>query len=92
VGASVLKATETVVGTDGYIKPFDGWTNKFIFPPYNYGLADSCLVNLYHPKSTMVMATAAFGGYDLVMEAYHKALKAGYSFGCFGDVMLILND
>ena len=92
VGASVLKATETVVGTDGFIKPYDGWTNKFIFPPYNYGLADSCIVNLYHPKSTMVMATAAFGGYDLVMDAYNQALKAGYSFGCFGDVMLIMND
>ena len=92
VGASVLKATETVVGTDGYIKPYDGWTNKFIFPPYNYGLADSCLVNLYHPKSTMMMATAAFGGYDLVMDAYHQALKNGFSFGCFGDTMLIVND
>ncbi len=92
VGASVLKATETVVGTDGYIKPYDGWTNNFIFPPYDYGLADSCLVNLYHPKSTMVMATCAFGGYDLVMEAYKQALKAGYNFGCFGDVMLIVND
>lgn len=92
VGASVLKATETVVGTDGYIKPYDGWTNKFIFPPYNYGLADSCLVNLYHPKSTMVMATAAFGGYDLVMDAYQQAQKNGYNFGCFGDTMLIVND
>ena len=92
VGASVLKATETVVGTDGYIKAYDGWTNNFIFPPYNYGLADSCIVNLYHPKSTMMMATCAFGGYDLVMEAYKQALKAGYSFGCFGDVMLIVND
>lgn len=92
IGASVLKATETVVGTDGFIKPYDGWTNKFLFPPYNYGLADSCLVNLYHPKSTMLMATAAFGGYDLVMDAYKQALKAGYNFGCFGDVMLIVND
>lgn len=92
IGASVLKATETVVGTDGFIKPYDGWTNKFIFPPYNYGLADSCLVNLYHPKSTMLMATCAFGGYDVVMEAYKAAQKAGFMFGCFGDVMLIVND
>ncbi len=92
VGASVLKATETVVGTDGFIKPFDGWTNKFIFPPYNYGLADSCIVNLYHPKTPMVMATAAFGGYDIVMDAYKKAMKAGFRVGCFGDVMLIVND
>ncbi|MBR3269445.1 MAG: S-adenosylmethionine:tRNA ribosyltransferase-isomerase, partial [Oscillospiraceae bacterium] len=76
----------------GFIKPYDGWTNKFIFPPYDYGLADSCLVNLYHPKSTMMMATCAFGGYDLVYDAYKQAIKAGYNVGCFGDVMLILND
>ncbi len=92
IGASVLKATETVVGTDGFIKPYDGWTNKFIFPPYDYGLADACLVNLYHPKSVMMMETCAFGGYDLVMEAYKQAVKAGYNFGCFGDVILIVND
>lgn len=92
VGASVAKATESAVGTDGLLKPFNGWTNKFIFPPYEYGLADSMVVNFYHPMSTMIMATAAFGGYDLVMEAYNKAAKNGYKFGCFGDAMLILND
>lgn len=92
VGASVLKATESSVGTDGFLKPYDGWTNKFIFPPYNFGFADSLLVNLYHPQSTMMMATCAFGGYDAVMEGYRQALKAGYNFGCFGDVMLIVND
>lgn len=92
VGASVAKATETAVGTDGLLKPFDGWTNKFIFPHYDYGLADSMVVNFYHPMSTMIMATAAFGGYDLVMEAYKKAVAHGYKFGCFGDAMLILDD
>ena len=92
IGASVLKATETVVGTDGFVKPYDGWTNKFIYPPYSYGLADSCLVNLYQPQSPMMIATCAFGGYDLVMDAYKQAVKAGFNFGCFGDVMLILND
>lgn len=92
VGASVIKATETAVGTDGFLKEFDGWTNNFIFPPYNFGLADSMVVNLYHPESTLVMSTAAFGGYDLVMEAYHMALKNGFMFGCFGDSLLILDD
>ena len=92
VGASVAKATETAVGTDGMLKEYDGWTNKFIFPPYDFGLADSMLVNFYHPYSTLLMETTAFGGYDLFMEAYDKAVKAGYKFGCFGDALLILND
>ncbi len=92
IGTSVVKATESAVGTDGMLKEFDGWTNKFIFPPYDFGLADSMLVNLYHPYSTMLMQTAAFGGYDLVMEAYNMAVKNGYMFGCFGDSLLILND
>ena len=92
VGISTLRATETAVGTDGLLKEFDGWTNKFIFPPYEFGLADSLIANFYHPESTMVMATAAFGGYDLVMEAYQKAVDNGYHFGCYGDAMLILDD
>lgn len=92
IGASVVKATETAVGTDGMLKEYDGWTNKFIFPPYDFGLANSMLVNFYHPYSTLLMETAAFGGYDLVMEAYDKAVKGGYHFGCFGDALLILND
>ena len=92
IGTSVVKATESAVGTDGMLKEFDGWTNKFIFPPYDFGLADSMMANFYHPLSTLLMQTAAFGGYDLVMEAYHKAVKNGYMFGCFGDSLLILND
>ena len=92
VGASVAKATETAVGTDGRLKEFDGWTNKFIFPPYDFGLADNMLVNFYHSESVMLMQTCAFGGYDIVMEAYDLAVKNGYQFGCFGDALLILND
>ena len=92
VGISTARATETAVGTDGLLKEFDGWTNKFIFPPYDYGLADSLITNFYHPESTMMMATAAFGGYDLVIEAYKLALKNGFMFGCYGDAMLIVND
>jgi len=74
------------------LKEYDGWTNKFIFPPYDFGLADALVTNFYHPESTMVMATAAFGGYDLVMEAYKIAIEKGYQFGCYGDAMLILSD
>ena len=92
VGVSTLRATETAVGTDGMLKEFDGWTNKFIFPPYDFGLADSMITNFYHPESTMMMATAAFGGYELVYEAYEKAVKNGFMFGCYGDALLILDD
>ena len=92
VGVTTLRATESAVGTDGMLKEFDGWTNKFIFPPYDFGLANTMIVNFYHPESTMMMATAAFGGYDLIMEAYTKAVDNGYKFGCYGDAMLILDD
>ena len=92
VGISTARATESAVGTDGMLKEFEGWTNKFIFPPYEYGLANAMITNFYHPESTMLMAATAFGGYDLVMEAYKKALKNDYKFGCYGDAMLILDD
>lgn len=92
VGTSVSKATETSVGTDGLLKEYDGWTNKFIFPPYDFGMTNCMVANFYHPLSTLVMNVAAFGGYDLVMDAYQKALDNGYHFGCFGDSMLIMND
>ena len=92
VGTSIVKATETAVGTDGMLKEYDGWTNKFIFPPYDFGLSDCMVANFYHPYSTLLMSTAAFGGYDLVMEAYNLASKNGYKFGCFGDSLLILDD
>ena len=92
VGTSVVKATETAVGTDGLLKQYEGWTNKFIFPPYDFGLSDSMIANFYHPYSTLLMETAAFGGYDLVMEAYDLAVKNGYKFGCYGDALLIVND
>jgi S-adenosylmethionine:tRNA ribosyltransferase-isomerase len=92
VGCSVIKATETAVGTDGLLKEFEGWTNKFIFPPYDFGFADSMVANFYHPESTLLMSTAAFGGYDAVMECYKLAVKNGYKFGCYGDSLLIVND
>ena len=92
VGTSVVKATETAVGTDGMLKEYDGWTNKFIFPPYDFGLSNAMVANFYHPLSTLLMETAAFGGYDAVMECYRLAVEHGYKFGCYGDSLLILND
>jgi S-adenosylmethionine:tRNA ribosyltransferase-isomerase len=92
VGVSTLRATESSVGTDGMLKPFDGWTNKFIFPPYDFGLSNALIANFYHPESTMMMATAAFAGYDITIEAYEKAVEAGYQFGCFGDALLVVDD
>ena len=92
VGVSTTRAAETAVGTDGMLKPFDGWTNKFIFPPYDFGLANAMIANFYHSESTMMMLTAAFGGYDIVYEAYQLAVENGYQFGCFGDALLIVDD
>jgi S-adenosylmethionine:tRNA ribosyltransferase-isomerase len=91
VGTSVAKATETAVGTDGFLKEFDGWTSKFIFPPYEFGLADTMIANFYHPESTLLMSTAAFGGYENVMACYALAVKHGYKFGCYGDSLLIVD-
>ena len=91
VGTSVAKATETAVGTDGLLKEYDGWTSKFIFPPHEYGLADTMIANFYHPESTLLMSTAAFGGYENVMKCYDLAVKNGYMFGCFGDSLLIVD-
>ena len=92
VGVSTMRAVESSVGTDSQLKPFNGWTNKFIFPPYDFQLADSMVANFYHSESTMLMETAAFGGYELIMEAYQKAVENGYKFGCYGDCLLILDD
>ena len=92
VGVSTTRAAESSVGTDGMLKPFNGWTNTFIFPPYDFGFSNSMIANFYHPESTMMMLTAAFGGYDIVYEAYTKAVENGYMFGCYGDALLILDD
>ena len=91
VGTSVMRAIETAVSTDGHLKEFDGWTNKFIFPPYDFSVANSMVTNFHLPLSTLLMLVAAYGGYDLVMEAYHTALKEDYRFGTYGDAMLILD-
>ena len=89
IGASVLKATETAAGPEGILKEFEGWTNKFIFPPYDFNVADSYVVNFQLPLTTMLMMTCAFGGYENVMKAYNKAIKEDYKFGTYGDALLI---
>ena len=90
IGVTVMRALETVVGTEGKIKPYDGWTNKFIFPPYDFTVANSMITNFHLPYSTLIMLTAAFGDYDLIMKAYEVAIKESYKFGVYGDAMLIL--
>jgi len=90
VGTSVMRSVETVVSTDHQLKPNSGWTNKFIFPPYDFNIADAMVTNLHLPQSTLLMMTAAFGGYDRVMELYEEAVKEKYRFGTYGDAMLIL--
>lgn len=90
VGITVLRALESSVTTQNKITPFNGWTNKFIFPPYNFTVPDALVTNFHLPQSTMLMSVAAFGGYDFVMNAYNIALKEGYKFGTYGDAMLII--
>ncbi len=90
VGVTVMRALETVVGTEGKIKSYDGWTNKFIFPPYDFTVANSLITNFHLPYSTLIMLTAAFGDYDLIMKAYELAIEKEYKFGVYGDAMLII--
>lgn len=89
IGNTVIRALETVVGTNGLITPYEGWTNKFIFPPYQFSVADSMVSNFQLPYTTQLMQTCAYGGYETVMHAYNVALKEDYRFGCYGDAMLI---
>ena len=91
VGTTVMRTIETAVGTDGHLKEFEGWTNKFIFPPYDFSVANSMVTNFHLPESTLLMLVAAYGGYELIMKAYDEALKEDYRFGTYGDAMLILD-
>ncbi len=90
VGTTVMKALESAVSTNGMIKEMNGWTNKFIFAPYDFTVADAMVTNFHLPFSTQLMMVSAFGGYELVAEAYKLAKEEGYRFGTYGDAMLIL--
>lgn len=90
VGTTVMRTLESSVSTQGFLKPFEGWTNKFIFPPYEFSVANSMITNFHLPYSTLLMMVAAFGGYEFVMDAYNTAIKEKYRFGTYGDAMLII--
>ncbi len=90
VGTSVLRGIASAVSMGGHMKTFSGWSNKFIFPPYDFTVTDALVTNFHLPYSVMLMMTAAFGGYDLVMKAYDEAIKEKYRFGAYGDAMLIV--
>jgi S-adenosylmethionine:tRNA ribosyltransferase-isomerase len=90
VGTTVMRTLESSVSTMGTLKPFEGWTNKFIFPPYEFHVPNRMITNFHLPLSTLMMMVCAFGGYDNVMNAYEEAIKEKYRFGTYGDAMLII--
>ncbi|MEK6572391.1 MAG: tRNA preQ1(34) S-adenosylmethionine ribosyltransferase-isomerase QueA [Bacteroidota bacterium] len=89
-GTSTTRALESSVTTDGHVKPTQGWTDKFVFPPYDFKVVDKLVTNFHLPESTLLMLVCAFGGHEFVMRAYKLAIKKGYRFYSYGDGMLIL--
>ena len=92
IGTTSMRAIESSVSTDGMLKPYDGWTNKFIFPPYEFSIADALITNFHTPLSTLLMMISAFAGHELMFKAYDEAVKEKYKFYSYGDAMLILSD
>jgi S-adenosylmethionine:tRNA ribosyltransferase-isomerase len=90
VGTTVMRALESSVSSEGLLNPYEGWTNKFIFPPYDFSIADAMVTNFHLPKSTLLMMISAFADHDLITEAYELAVKEKYRFYSYGDAMLIL--
>lgn len=90
IGTTTMRALETGVSADSLLKPIEGWTNKFIYPPYDFTIADSMVTNFHQPKSSLLIMVCAFGGFDLIMDAYQEAIKEKYRFFSYGDAMLIL--
>ena len=90
VGTTTMKAIESSVSIAKTLKPFEGWSNRFIFPPYKFNIANSMITNLHLPMSPMIMQVAAFGGYDFVMKAYKEAVEKKYKFFAYGDAMLVI--
>ena len=90
VGTTVMRTVESSVSSKQELNAFEGWTNKFIFPPFEFSIANSMITNFHEPKSTLMMQAAAFAGYDFLMDAYKVAIKEGYKFSTYGDAMLII--
>jgi S-adenosylmethionine:tRNA ribosyltransferase-isomerase len=90
IGTTTMRSLESSVSAGGRVKPIDAWTDKFIFPPYDFKICNSLVTNFHKPMSSLLMMTCAFGGFDLVMQAYNIAVKERYRFFSYGDAMLIL--
>ena len=90
VGTTVMRAMESSVSSHNTLNPFIGWTNKFIFPPYDFSIANAMITNFHTPKSTLLMMVSAFAGHELIMDAYEEAVKEKYKFFSYGDAMLII--
>ncbi len=90
VGTTSMRSIESAVSAKGVLKPAEGWTNRFIFPPYEFSIADTMITNFHLPKSSLLIMVAAFGGFDLIMEAYEIAIKEKYNFYSYGDAMMIV--
>ncbi len=90
IGTTSMRSIESAVSADNILKPAEGWTNKFIYPPYEFSIATSMVTNFHLPKSSLFIMVCAFGGYDLMMDAYKQAIKEKYRFFSYGDAMLIL--
>lgn len=90
VGTTSMRALESSVSITGMVKPYEGWTNKFIYPPFEFSVANAMVSNLHLPQSTLMMMVSAFAGFDLLMKAYKSAVKEKYKFFTYGDAMLIL--
>jgi S-adenosylmethionine:tRNA ribosyltransferase-isomerase len=90
VGTTTMRAVETAAITGNRVKVYSGWTNKFIFPHHDFAIADAMITNFHPPLSSMLMMVSAFGGYDLIMEAYKYAIEKEYKFLTYGDAMLII--
>ena len=90
VGTTAVRAIESAVSTGGQLNEYDGWTNKFIFPPYEFTIPNAMITNFHTPKSTLLMMVAAFAGHDFIKRAYDEAIKEGYKFYSYGDAMLII--
>ena len=90
VGTTSMRAIESSVSADNHLNPFSGWTNKFVFPPYEFGIANCMITNFHMPKSTLMMQASAFAGHDFLMKAYKEAIKEKYKFNSYGDAMLII--
>ncbi len=90
VGTTSMRTIESSVSATGLLKPSEGWTNTFIYPPYDFSIANSMITNFHLPKTSLIIMIAAFGGFELIMEAYQEAIKEKYRFFSYGDAMLII--